>query len=77
MIGSKPSLSKSQSGKKLTGNSPRGLNKRLSVGGATLQSPKLDSVPSFKSPYSAKKPDALAGGLAKMFFYWGIYIHST
>ncbi|KAL0923275.1 hypothetical protein M5K25_007324 [Dendrobium thyrsiflorum] len=62
MFGSKPTPSKSQSAKKFAGTFPVGHTRRLSVGGATLQPTRLDSLPSFKSPSSAKKPDSLSGG---------------
>ncbi|XP_020586190.1 65-kDa microtubule-associated protein 9-like [Phalaenopsis equestris] len=69
MFGSKPNLSKSHSAKKLTGagtgtgTGTGGPTKRLSIGGATLQSPRLDSHPSFKSPSSAKKQNSIFGGM--------------
>lgn len=62
MFGSKPNPSKSQSAKKLTGSLSGGSTRRQSFGGAALQPTKLDSLPSFKYPSSAQKPDTLCGG---------------
>ncbi|XP_062217988.1 65-kDa microtubule-associated protein 3-like isoform X1 [Phragmites australis] len=56
LYGSKPSPSKPQSSKKAPRNSMGGTNRRLSLGGATMQPPKTD-IPHSKTARAAKKTE--------------------
>ncbi|PVH38225.1 hypothetical protein PAHAL_5G202500 [Panicum hallii] len=58
LYGSKPSPSKPQSTKKVPRNSMGGANRRLSLGGATMQAPKTDILHS-KTARAAKKTEDL------------------
>lgn len=59
LYGSKPSPSKPQSSKKAPRTSMGGANRRLSLGGATLQPPKTDILHS-KSVRAAKRTEEIA-----------------
>jgi F-type H+-transporting ATPase subunit beta/protein regulator of cytokinesis 1 len=76
LYGSKPSPSKPQSTKKVPRNSMGGANRRLSLGGATMQAPKTDILHS-KTARAAKKTEELGTLSPSKFHSPFIYINAA
>lgn len=76
LYGSKPSPSKPQNTKKTPRNSMGGANRRLSLGGATMQAPKTDILHS-KAARTAKKTEDLGTLSPSKLHYPFIYYNAA